>query len=167
MASTLQSWIVRSYLWGEVLFICWRGFRCLGVLEFIEWRGWSRVLSIQPKILEFFFIKSNGMNRFSLVGLTGMFTSNTFTGLVISVGWIKMSLSIWQKFLFPVPLCCILLTSTITNLFMLFKSTVKPWLSVPWLSGLFDYLDLFPWSWFFSWILVRCDLEKLKRLKVH
>ena len=105
------------------------------------------------------------MNRFSLVGLTGMFTSNTFTGLVISVGWIKMSLSIWQKFLFPVPLCCILLTSTITNLFMLFKSTVKPWLSVPRLSGLFDYLDLFPWSWFFSWILVRCDLEKLKWFK--
>ena len=143
MASTLQSWIVRSYLWGDVLFICGRGFRCLGVLEFIEQRGWSRVLFIQPKILEFFFIKSNGMNRFSLVGLTGMFTSNTFTVLVISVSWIKMSLSIWQKFLFPVPLFCILLTSTITEC-MLFKSTVEPRL-----SGLFDHLDLFPWSRFF------------------
>ena len=140
MASTLQSWIVRSYLWGEVLFISRRGFRCLGVLEFVEKRGWSRVLSIQPKILDFFFIKSNGMKHFSLVGLTGMFTWNTFTGLVISVGWIKMSLSIWQKFfiIFPVPLFCILLTSTITQC-ILFKSTVEPRL-----SGLFDYLDLFP-----------------------
>ena len=28
------------------------------------------------------------MNRFSLVGLTGMFTWNTYTGLVILVSWI-------------------------------------------------------------------------------
>ena len=33
---------------------------------------------MQPKILEFFFIKSNGMNRFSVVDLTGMFTLEYF-----------------------------------------------------------------------------------------
>ena len=161
MASTLQSWIVRSYLWGEVLFICRRGFKCLGVLEFIEQRGWSRVLTIQPKILEFFFIKSNGMNCFSVVDLTGMFTleyfhwSGHFGRLDQNVPYHL------TKFLFPVPFFCILLTSTITEC-MLFKSTVEPQL-----SGLFDYLDLFPWSQFLSWILVRCDREKLRRLKVH
>ena len=41
------------------------------------------------------------MNCFSLVGLTGMFTWNTFTGLVISVTWIKMSLSNFRWINFP------------------------------------------------------------------
>ena len=91
-----------------------------------------------------FFIKSNGMNRFSLVGLTGMFTleyfhwSGHFGRLDQNVPYHL------TKFLFPVPFFCILLTSTITEC-MLFKSTVEPQL-----SGLFDYLDLFPWSQFLS-----------------
>ena len=102
------------------------------------------MLSIQPKILEFFFVKSNGMNHFSLVGLTGMFTleyfhwSGHFGRLDQNVPYHL------TKFLFPVPFFCILLTSTITEC-MLFKSTVEPQL-----SGLFDYLDLFPWSQFLS-----------------
>ena len=99
------------------------------------------------------------MNRFSLVGLTGMFTSNTFTVLVISVGWIKMSLSSWQKFVFPVPLFCILLTSTITEC-MLFKSTVEPRL-----SGLFDHLDLFPWSRFFFMNISKMWSWKIETIK--
>ena len=87
----------------------------------------------------------NGMNRFSVVDLTGMFTleyfhwSGHFSRLDQNVPYHL------TKFLFPVPFFCILLTSTITEC-MLFKSTVEPQL-----SGLFDYLDLFPsWSQFLS-----------------
>lgn len=46
-----------------------------------------------------FFIKSNGMNRFSLVGLTGVFTWNTCTDLAFwLVGYVPFHLT---KILIP------------------------------------------------------------------
>lgn len=46
------------------------------------------------------------------------------------------------------------------------RATIEPRLSGHWFSRLFDYPDLLLWYHFFSWILIRCDLENWSNEKV-